>query len=235
MPSLKNLTSKGLQPSETPAYKTKAKTTTAVQNLRVWKNLRFISVADKIENMGTPTGDNDVVFGNDCLNRFDAGETPKFLTLRLTGMQQGDDWVPADGAPPNLEVTIEQNVTVACLFFENIDLNDFFILFGIAVVTVSIDFDVFGNIFFGQVFTATAIVIPNSLNNPVGSHFYGGEAAIGILPGDDTTKFHGVQDALNMEHSSETFGSVFAAETDKAVFRFGRGSDGTNISIKTEE
>ncbi len=234
-PSQKESKAKGLQPSDTPAGGGKPPTPPTVQCCALRNSLRFIAKRCKKYFMGIPTGDNDVVFGNDCLNRFAAGETPKFITVRYTGMQQGDDWIPADGAPQNIEASLQQNAINACLFLAVDGLNEFFLFFTATSIQIAINFDVFGNVFFGEVFSTTAITVQNNLNNPVGTHFFGGEAAIAILPGVDLQEIHGVQDALNMEHSSNTFASVFPVNTDKAVFRIGRRSDGTNISIKTEE
>lgn len=56
-------------------------------------------------------------FGDDCLACWPAGKTPRYVKLFLAGIQRGDDWVPANGQPPNGYWDLEQSDVDPCNFF----------------------------------------------------------------------------------------------------------------------
>jgi len=185
--------------------------------------------------MGIPTGDNDVVYGNDCLNGWPAGLTPVNIGLRFIGILQGDLWAPADGAPQNFEFVITQSGVAPCEFRIVIGALTYFVIFGAATTTAGIAGYGWGLGFSGVAAGVPKVYIPNDRIVPAGNHFYSGHAELGILPGTALPTIHGMQDLINIEHSSKTFVSVFGADADEAVYRVGRRFDATNLLIKTLE
>lgn len=184
--------------------------------------------------MGFPTGDGDVEYGDDCLLGWPADLTPKTIGVRFSGIMQGDNWLPVHGAPPNLELTLTQNIAAPCTF--DFTAGNLFaqVIFMAAHTNAAIANNPWGIGFDNTVAGNKESYIPNQNIVPAGNFFYGGHGQIAILPGKAPPTIHGVQDLLNMEHSSQTFASSLPLTRNKMIYRFGRRYDSTNALVKTD-
>lgn len=184
--------------------------------------------------MGIPTGDEDVVYGNNCLICWQPEKTPAYIAFRIQGIMAGDLWVPIDGAPPNFDGFIYQSVLDPCDFLFVISHKTFFCLFEPDKTTFGIAGYPWGHGFISRIAEPCVSYFPNDRQVPAGNHFYGGHAQIIYLPGTNIEAVHFVQDLLNIEHSSKTFASGIPFDDDTIVYRFGRRSDATNILVKID-
>jgi len=182
--------------------------------------------------MGIITDPGYTLYGDDCLRRYAAGLTPLKLYASFTGIVVKASPPPSTPNAPNQIFLLEQSPSVPCKwsggnsdFSVRLEINpviaELWIMYGAAqeafYSTGSQTAVYFENIYFQ---TETFIL---------GSAFISPRP---LFAGDPSLQ--GVMALLNIEPDKKTFGEIFPAGSDHAVYKFNRKADKTNILVKVD-
>lgn len=187
--------------------------------------------------MGQSMPDEPIEFGNNCPLGFPAGQTPKFLYARHSGMIQCPKVIPPfTTTPPNGRVfKLEQVVGIPCRW-EYVGTEWFiqytFATFPPRTILFLVNFDD-GNTYFGDI----VIGIPSEStvyhNDIVACDILFG-AKDGIAVVSWTPQATQLLEDINMAKSADLFMELFPLEDGNLVYKFCRIAESTNIKILFE-
>ncbi|GAH22875.1 unnamed protein product, partial [marine sediment metagenome] len=187
--------------------------------------------------MGQPMPDVPIEYGNDCLARFPAGKTPKYLYARFSQVVRCDPHTPpVCHTPPNDVVfKLTQDAVSPCVFMYDQSgwIVTFYFAFDSPPVTYVQLQDALGYLYFSD-FVPTPVdegyVFHNDLTRCEAMECAHGGIAI-VTWTDHATD---ILKAINMSKANDLFMEVFPTDDDKLVYKFCKLKDATNIKILFE-
>lgn len=175
----------------------------------------------------------EIEYGDDCLAAFDAGKTPKFIYVRLSGMSK----CPAgDHQPPNGRVfKIRQSAVNPCSWFDVFEVWEvsFNIWVGPLRTNINLHNDDDGLDYFEDTQVNPADEGHVHHNDIVACNgVFGGKDGIAIATWSPQATT--LLESINMAKSVNLFMELFPLEDGKLVYKFCRLQDATNVKILFE-
>jgi len=187
--------------------------------------------------MGQRMTDVPIVYGVNCPDRFDPGNTPKYLYCRFSGMVQCPDWPPVYyTTPPNdRPFKLTQVSGIPCRW-EFLDV-DWFIQFTFAIgpqnTLVFLINNNDGATYFGDnpsEWTEEGYVFHNDIT--VCNQIYGSRDGIAVVTW--TPQATKLLESINLSKAYDLFMELRPLDNGKLVYKFCKLQDSTNIAILFE-
>jgi len=182
--------------------------------------------------VGIVTNPGYKLFGDNCLHRFPAGMAPKLIYISFTGIVPSTGPFPGTDPPPNGIWVLEQYPSVPCFWSGGPVVFPIRLTFTATNALLVVDYGMTA-----QAFSATEPVASSyfSNNNPFNAPYWQGSAFISSRPiTDNNPSLESVTNLLNIERGKKTFGEIFPAGPDHAIYKFNRKSDKTNVLVKID-
>lgn len=168
-------------------------------------------------------------YGNDCTICFPAGKTPDLLKVFYSGIEFGDDWVPADGMPPNGYYDHIQIPASPCSFSNPAPHPTGWVIFGPAGTDCTSESSGGAGAFWGVSFDRCTRYFFNRYRRPLDNEFWGGYAFI-CTPLELETWLNLVTPTTGPDPRLE----CYPMANGEIVLKFCNIQDGTNIKIKLD-
>lgn len=170
---------------------------------------------------------------NVCIPVYGAGQTPDTIFLSFNEIKKGDNWVAADGEPPNGLWEIPPNAP--CNFSATI---------GGYLVTYSTAAGASGVLiqtpnatlaFVGTSGVAGTTNFPSIFTSPVGKAFYDGWCSVSSVVSSNQNNIQDLWESLGEIRQPETFDNLRSQDNLTSSHTFSRRYDATNIHITVDD
>ncbi len=166
---------------------------------------------------------------NTCNGCFGAAQTPDLILINFNGILRGDDWVPADGEPPNGIWPIPPDGP--CHFGAIVNGHDVNYDLVAPVSGLTIDTPLPRNAFIDVIVALYQTWFENAKNVAAGNHFYGGYASITSVVSSDQANLQDIWNSLGEIRQAATYVTPRSKAASETVHTISRRSDHTNIKI----
>jgi len=166
-------------------------------------------------------------WGNNCSACFPVGETPKRLKCFFSGIERGDNWLPAAGKPPNGYHDLLQSDGNPCTWNDDPPTWPSITYTVSAVASfLSCRTTMFATAFISNPGSGCKRGFSNNFKTPVGNIFYGGYAAV-ITPFNMAAMIAKVTPLADPDPRME----FFPISSSQGVLRYAGKRDATNINF----
>ena len=180
--------------------------------------------------MGIPTVPDE--YGDDCTHCWPAGKTPSRLWASVTGIKPAGLTPPGGHLCPNGIFLLDQHDVNPCSF----QSSSWPQICGINVYSPWSTFgleDINGEqAFYKQYFQSCVFEFENAIVDYATNYYYQGHVSVKACLDDDDNDLLTIMKLLNIPQNEKTFCEFFPISDSRAIFKYCRKSDKSNISIK---